>query len=94
MHAARGAGMSARAPWWLEGGTETCGHCTRVYAYHVERRCYACDQPMCPFCITTVSVSVDVVCPACGAEEDGGHGEQGRGEGSAGRASSPEGEDG
>ncbi|HUH12072.1 MAG TPA: hypothetical protein VMK65_03145 [Longimicrobiales bacterium] len=83
--------MSARAPWWLEGGTETCEACTHVYAYHIERRCYACDAPLCPFCVTTVRVDVGVVCSRCEEEQGDGPDGQPAGQGEpGGRPSSPE----
>ncbi|HEX2254115.1 MAG TPA: hypothetical protein VHQ65_12670 [Thermoanaerobaculia bacterium] len=53
------------APWWLEGGEETCDLCLATYAYEVEVRCVDCDQPMCPTCAVWVRRRTAVYCSEC-----------------------------
>jgi hypothetical protein len=50
-------------------GEERCEHCGQTYAYELERRCVACDAPLCPFCVTTVHAEVH--CPECCERENG-----------------------
>jgi hypothetical protein len=79
------------APWWLEGGEETCEVCLATYAYEVEVRCHDCDQPMCPGCAVWVRAQVEVYCPGCAPQEDGGPRGQGGGSGDQGGGSGREG---
>jgi hypothetical protein len=53
-------------PWWLEPGEELCEHCLIVYRYEAGFRCAECDGPFCPSCLARVTISAEIVCPACG----------------------------
>lgn len=69
----RAAGKPAReaAPWWAEGGSETCPVCHQSYVYELEVRCHRCDQPLCPQCVVTERLTVvSHLCPGCTDEED------------------------
>jgi len=57
----------AAEPGWLTRGWDECPHCTQLYVYEMERRCFDCDAPICPVCVEIVRETV-VVCPACGRE--------------------------
>ena len=57
-------------PWWHGGdGVEVCEHCFGRYAYEQEFRCTACDGPICPMCVASVTEVVVLLCPGCRAEE-------------------------
>lgn len=57
--------------WWIGEGSEKCRFCLQGYAVEVETRCYACGEPGCVHCFTTVTVTADPVllCASCAAEE-------------------------
>ncbi|MGH7475621.1 MAG: hypothetical protein ACRELD_04975 [Longimicrobiales bacterium] len=57
--------MSKRIVWWLSGGNERCELCLHAYWYEIQRRCAACDRPLCPHCITTVRAESFVLCADC-----------------------------
>lgn len=60
------------APWWAEGGSESCPFCLQSYAYELEVRCHRCDRPTCPQCVVTERLTVTTrLCPEC-LEEEGG----------------------
>jgi hypothetical protein len=58
---------SARPPWWLDGGTESCEACTHVYVYEMEFRCVACDGGVCCHCVRIDIDTREALCPACAA---------------------------
>lgn len=57
--------------WWIGEGDERCRSCLHGYAIEVETRCFACDEPGCVHCLTTVSVAAGPVmlCGSCAEEE-------------------------
>lgn len=63
------AGVDRR--WWLGEGDESCGFCFHGYAIEVETRCFACDEPGCVHCFTTVTATAGplLLCGSCAEEE-------------------------
>lgn len=51
-------------------GHETCGSCFQTYAYGLEVRCVACDEPICPFCAALHGLLAQRVCPGCAAASE------------------------
>lgn len=51
--------------WWGPGATERCSHCEQRYVYELEYRCFACDAPLCPFCVVVVRERREASCPRC-----------------------------
>jgi hypothetical protein len=56
------------APWWLVE-SDACPFCVQENALNLENRCYECDRPVCPFCVTIVQETKLVRCPVCGQQE-------------------------
>lgn len=54
-------------PYWLQGGTETCGLCTVVHVLEMQLRCAACDRGCCTHCVVIVRPSRRVFCSECHA---------------------------
>lgn len=57
--------------WWIGEGSEHCRFCLQGYAIEVETRCFACDEPGCMHCFTTVTLTPGPVmlCGSCAADE-------------------------
>ncbi|MCB9537502.1 MAG: hypothetical protein H6704_14705 [Myxococcales bacterium] len=54
----------------LEDASETCPDCLQTYAYALEVRCVVCDDPRCPFCVVTATLSTGAPhCRACARTE-------------------------
>jgi hypothetical protein len=56
-------------PYWLSGGTETCGLCTHTTVLEMVYRCAGCDRGMCEHCVVVLETRV-VLCEACASEEE------------------------
>lgn len=63
-----------QAPWWLQGGTETCDFCLASHWIEVEVRCAACDRPGCLHCMVVVREAERVWCRECAPEDADGRG--------------------
>ncbi|MCK9275184.1 MAG: hypothetical protein M0P57_08845 [Syntrophales bacterium] len=57
--------MHGELSWWLEEGTEQCGHCFGWFHYEAVSFCAACDCPLCPACTVGLKIEEAVLCPAC-----------------------------
>jgi hypothetical protein len=58
-------------PYWLHGGSESCGACTHACVYEMEFRCMACDRGICCHCVGVNVSRQEVLCPECLQEEEG-----------------------
>jgi hypothetical protein len=61
---------SQESPWWITGGSEVCVYCGQSYAFQMERRCAACDAPMCSIC-ATANIADEIVCCTCDSKTEG-----------------------
>ncbi|HYW11136.1 MAG TPA: hypothetical protein VE871_04240 [Longimicrobium sp.] len=53
------------APYWLDGGTESCDLCEHPHVLQTQRRCAACDRAACEHCVTVNRETGEVLCHEC-----------------------------
>lgn len=63
-----GPGSNAQS-WWNTPGWELCPSCEGRFNLEVEIRCTYCDSPLCPLCVTEVTLVPFYACSGCAKSE-------------------------